>query len=87
MYQGMRLGLLVKRRRNALRLTQEQLAVEAFGDESKKTRISEIENGKVNNPHPRTIDPVMAVLGIEEEEVESCRQPSLPILPSAKYST
>jgi len=55
---GERFGELVKRRRAIDDLTQEELAHLAFGDITKKTRISELENGKVKNPRASTVDAI-----------------------------
>lgn len=53
-------------------LTQLQLAEDAFGTGAKVRRISEIENGLVADPQPRTIDPLIVALGITEEELDAC---------------
>jgi tetratricopeptide (TPR) repeat protein len=53
-------------------LTQLQLAEDAFSDPTKVRRISDLENGLVANPHPKTIDPIIALLNISAEEVEEC---------------
>lgn len=69
---GQVLGELIYRRRKGLGLTQTQLAVDAYGAAGKTRRISELENGLVGNPHPKTIDPVIVVLGIKDAELEEC---------------
>ena len=69
---GIALGELIYRKRKALGLTQTQLAEDAFGTSAKIRRISELENGTVANPHPKTIDPLIAVLRISEAELEGC---------------
>lgn len=67
---GERFGELVKRRRAIDDLTQEELAHLAFGDITKKTRISELENGKVKNPRASTVDAICVALGITGDYVE-----------------
>jgi tetratricopeptide (TPR) repeat protein len=69
---GQALGELIYQRRKGLGLTQTQLAVDAYGTAGKTRRISELENGLVANPHPKTVDPVIVVLGIKEVELEEC---------------
>ncbi|MER9601524.1 hypothetical protein [Mesorhizobium sp. M0243] len=49
-----------------------QLAEDAFGTSGKTRRISELESGSVANPHPKTIDPIIAALGITTSEIEAC---------------
>lgn len=62
-------GNLVKTRRGIEGMTQQALAVAAFGDESFKTRISELENGKVAKPQPKTVDAIAVALGIDDETI------------------
>ncbi|MCG2841999.1 helix-turn-helix domain-containing protein [Sandaracinobacter sp. RS1-74] len=69
---GAAFGALVKRKRRVQGLTQLQLAEDAFGTGAKVRRISEIENGLVADPQPRTIDPLIVALGITEEELDAC---------------
>src|SRR5579871_1045366 len=69
---GKAFGALVKRKRRIAGLKQIQLAEDAYGTSAKVRRISEIENGLVANPQPRTIDPLISVLAITEEELEAC---------------
>ena len=64
-------GQLIRRKRGIEGLTQQALAVAAFGDESFKTRISELENGKVAKPHPKTIDGLVVALNICEDELNA----------------
>lgn len=66
---GKGFGKLVRQRRGIEGLTQQALAVLAFGDEAAKTRISELENGKVANPHIKTIDAIAVALNIPEEQI------------------
>lgn len=69
---GEAFGALVKRKRRVQGLTQLQLAEDAFGTGAKVRRISEIENGLVSDPQPRTLDPLVVALGITEVELEAC---------------
>jgi tetratricopeptide (TPR) repeat protein len=78
---GARFGALIKHRRGVEGLTQEALAVLAFGDEANKSRISELENGRVPNPHQRNVDALVVALGLSEADLASCRLPRVPSLP------
>jgi len=69
---GKLLGELVYRKRKTLGLTQMQLAEDAFGSTGKTRRISELESGLVANPHPKTIDPIIVTLGINNNELAEC---------------
>jgi len=69
---GRALGELILQKRRKAGLTQVQLAEDAYGEPGKTRRISELENGLVANPHPKTIDPITAVLKISPEEIEAC---------------
>lgn len=69
---GVAIGELIYQRRKAVGLTQTQLSEDAFGTAAKTRRISELENGLVANPHPKTLDPIINVLRISEDEVEAC---------------
>ncbi|MBG6147056.1 transcriptional regulator with XRE-family HTH domain [Labrenzia sp. EL_142] len=69
---GQALGDLIAQKRKILGLTQTQLSEDAFGSSAKTRRISELENGTVANPHPKTIDPIIVELGISEEELANC---------------
>ncbi|WP_176695495.1 helix-turn-helix domain-containing protein [Phaeobacter sp. B1627] len=72
---GKAFGHLVKRRRGIEGLTQQQLAAKAFGNEDAKSRISEIENGKVQNPSARTVDRIATALDISDYDLENIRAP------------
>lgn len=72
---GARFGQLVRRYRELEEKSAKELALAAFGDEAKRSRISELENGKVANPQAKTIYALCKVLGISPEEVEACRKP------------
>lgn len=69
---GKALGALILEKRRVQGLSQLQLSEDAFGTSAKVRRISELETGQVSNPHPRTIDPIIATLGITDEEIEAC---------------
>lgn len=71
---GQLLGQLIKKRRVTQGLTQLQLSEDAYGDGKRVRRISELETGKVENPHPKTIDPIISVLKISDEEIENCAE-------------
>lgn len=81
---GQALGELILQKRRTLGLTQTQLAEDAFGTAGKTRRISELETGTVANPHPKTIDPILSVLKITDDEIEACakraaRQPDVDL--------
>jgi transcriptional regulator with XRE-family HTH domain len=63
---GQALGALILQKRRAAGLTQTQLAEDAFQTTAKTRRISELENGTVANPHPKTIDPIISTLKISD---------------------
>ncbi|MCI4592504.1 helix-turn-helix domain-containing protein [Sphingobium sp. BYY-5] len=69
---GKALGALILQKRRTQGLSQMQLSEDAFGTPAKTRRISELENGQVDNPHPTTIDPIIVALGITDSEVEEC---------------
>jgi tetratricopeptide (TPR) repeat protein len=69
---GHRFGRLVKNKRGIEGLSQQALAALAFDDESRKTRISELENGKISNPHQKTVDALVIALEISKEELDAC---------------
>ncbi len=62
-------GNLVKTRRGIEGMTQQELAVRAFGDERYKTRISELENGHVAKPRTSTVDALAVALGVDDETI------------------
>ncbi len=66
---GKRFGQLVRRKRDIEGLSQQNLAAQAFGDEERKSRISELENGHVTRPQSKTIDALVVALNISEEEL------------------
>lgn len=69
---GQALGELILQKRRSLGLTQIQLSEDAYNTSAKTRRISELESGLVANPHPKTIDPIIAALKISEAEIEAC---------------
>ncbi|WP_454598838.1 helix-turn-helix domain-containing protein [Qipengyuania sp. SM2507] len=69
---GQSLGDLIRRKRKAAGLTQLQLSEDAYETPSKVRRISELETGKVPNPHSATVDPIILTLKISDEELERC---------------
>lgn len=69
---GALLGKLIYSKRKAMGLTQIQLAEDAYNTSGKTRRISELESGKVANPHPKTIDPIIVALGISDAQLEEC---------------
>lgn len=71
---GRSLGRLIRRKRKAAGLTQIQLSEDAYLTSSKVRRISELESGKVQNPHAATVDPIIAALGISDEELAQCAE-------------
>lgn len=73
---GQLLGILVRQKRRAMGLTQMQLAEDAFGTSGKTRRVSELESGSVANPHAKTIDPIINILKITQEEIEECARKS-----------
>ncbi|MEM6465659.1 MAG: helix-turn-helix transcriptional regulator, partial [Pseudomonadota bacterium] len=75
---GARYGALVRKYRTADGFSTSELALRALGDAAKRSRISEIENGKVANPRAETIAAINDVLGIDIEEVEALRADPTP---------
>lgn len=65
-------GRLVKFKRGIEGLTLEKLAIRAFQNEDKKSRISEIENAKSRNLQIKTIDALTVALNIAADELAAC---------------
>ena len=63
---------LIKRKRGEMRLTQETLAEDVFGDSTRKGDISRIENGHVT-PQEATIQKLCAALEITNVELDPIR--------------
>ncbi len=80
---GARFGVLVKTKRGIEGLTQQALAAKAFGEENRKSSISDLEKGKIPNPQQGTVDALVIALEIQPEELEACRHPVTPELPEA----
>ncbi|MGD1925515.1 MAG: helix-turn-helix domain-containing protein, partial [Paracoccaceae bacterium] len=72
---GVRFGALVRQKRGVEGLTQEQLALKAFGPNGRKAQISDLERGKIANPQASTVDPLVVALNISDEELRACREP------------
>ncbi len=72
---GVRFGELVRRYRETQGISSTELAEAALGDKAKRSRLSELENGRVKNPHAKTIDKLVQYLAIPQEEIDACRQP------------
>ena len=70
---GQAFGELIRTRRGQEGLTQKDLAIRAFDDESKVRRINDLETGAVNRPHAKTVDALVVALNIREEELANCQ--------------
>lgn len=70
---GVEFGALIRERRGIEGMTQQELAVKAFGEEARKSRISELENGRVENPHQKTVDALVLALNISDDEIRQCQ--------------
>jgi tetratricopeptide (TPR) repeat protein len=70
---GQAFGELVRTKRGQEGLTQKELAIHAFDDESKVRRINDLETGAVDRPHAKTVDLLVVALNIGEEELAACR--------------
>ncbi|MEM8833949.1 MAG: helix-turn-helix transcriptional regulator, partial [Pseudomonadota bacterium] len=66
---GVLFGILIKKLRIERDMGSIELAILAFDDESKHTRISEYENGKVKSPRAKTLEPICLALDIEIEKL------------------
>ncbi|WP_371227528.1 tetratricopeptide repeat protein [Roseovarius sp. 2305UL8-3] len=75
---GEEYGKLIRKRRESYGESLEQAALGAFGEANKKSRISELENGKVKRPQAKTIAALNAHFAITDDEVEACRNPTAP---------
>ncbi len=75
---GASFGRLVREKRGIEGLSQEELAAEAGVT---KARISDLENGKINNPQARTVDALCVALNISREERASCHSQTGLTLP------
>jgi transcriptional regulator with XRE-family HTH domain len=66
---GVQFGRLVRFQRGVEGWTQEELAIQAFGDPSRKSMISSLENGRIPNPQQKTVDALCVALRIEAGEL------------------
>jgi transcriptional regulator with XRE-family HTH domain len=66
-------GALVRQKRGQKRLTQETLAIDVFGESTRKGDISRIENGRVT-PQEATVQKLCAALEISDAEMAPIRQ-------------
>jgi len=66
---GRKFGQLIKKMRGIEGLTQQELAVKAFGEEASKSKISLLENGHVEEPHISTIDALVVALNISDAQM------------------
>ena len=66
-------GPLVRRKRGELKITQETLAGDVFGDSTRKGDISRIENAKTT-PQEATVQKLCDALQISDAEMEPIRQ-------------
>lgn len=72
---GEKFGKPVRKYRESEGIDAAELAFRALGSKSKRTRISEIENGKVKKPQAKTVNALVDALDIQQEEVDACRAP------------
>lgn len=66
---GASFGRLVREKRGIEGFSQEELAERA---DMAKARISDLENGKINNPQARTVDALCVALNISRDERAGC---------------
>lgn len=80
---GTSFGRLIREKRGVEGMSQEALATHAGVT---KARISDLENGKINNPQARTVDALCVALNISQDERADCyeqdgvKPPRLPPL-------
>jgi transcriptional regulator with XRE-family HTH domain len=77
-YFGIVFGRLIRDKRGIEQLSQDSLAAQSG---LTKARISDIENGKIRNPHARTVDALCVALNISREERDACHNITGPRLP------
>jgi transcriptional regulator with XRE-family HTH domain len=75
---GVLFGSLIRDKRGIEGLSQDDLAGKSG---LTKARISDIENGKIKNPHASTVDALCVALNISREERAACRGITGPRLP------
>jgi len=68
---GEAFGQMIREKRGQEGLTQKELAIKAFDDESKVRRIIELENGTVRRPQIKTVDPLVAFFWDYERRTRS----------------
>ena len=84
---GPAFGRLVREHREKSGETQQELAVRAFrGKESSKSRISELENGRVRKPSADIVGALSAALAITDDELQACRETKVPELQEAFWA-
>ena len=66
-------GQLVRDKRRNLGWTQEQLALKIWNDSTRKSKVSQIENGHVSNPQEKTVAYFCDALSIGDDELLKCR--------------
>lgn len=76
---GEKFGLLVARYRESKGWSGEELADKALGDTDKRSRISELETGKVKRPRGATINKLKTTLNIPQAKIDACRDPKKSI--------
>lgn len=77
---GKRFGRLVKRLRGEQGLTQPKLAIKAFDDEGKRSQITRLEKGYIDNPHQKTVDLLTVALDILPEDLAACYHELTPFV-------
>ena len=70
---GNRLGQMSRLRRGELGLSQRELAIRIWNDEAYKSRVSELENGKVKRPHQATVVSFQKALRISNAQILALR--------------
>jgi transcriptional regulator with XRE-family HTH domain len=75
---GVQFGRLIRDKRGIEGLSQDALAEKT---DLTKSRISEIETGKIANPQAKTVDALCVALNISREERAACYAPSVSSLP------
>jgi transcriptional regulator with XRE-family HTH domain len=81
---GVQFGRLVRSKRAVEGLSQDALALRS---ELTKSKISELETGKIGNPQSRTVDALIVALNITDEERAACYLPAEGILPPLLLET
>ncbi len=71
---GARFGLLIRQKREDEGITAGELARRVWDDEARRSRISDLENGKVNRPQAKTIEALTNYFDFSADEIEACRR-------------